>query len=231
MLVRDRAPRGIEVYLMRRSARSSFVPDAYVFPGGAVDLGDRSPRALAQLIGAPEGVAPELAVAVLRELFEEAGVLFVCRADGRPADLGAADRAPLRRRLRAGTALAELLDERGLALDARPLIYYSNWITPPTEPLRFDAHFFVARAPAGQEPSADAYEVHDGRWLAPDAALAQAERGELSMVFPTVRHLERLARYATVAQLEAAARGRRVVAVMPEDDAGSLALPAGFEEW
>ena len=52
MLVRDGAD-GLEVYLTRRSERSSFMPGAYVFPGGAVDPADGSEAARALLFGEP----------------------------------------------------------------------------------------------------------------------------------------------------------------------------------
>ncbi len=56
ILARDAA--AIEVLLLRRSEKSAFAPNAYVFPGGAQDPGDG---------GALERTA-------VRELYEEAGV-------------------------------------------------------------------------------------------------------------------------------------------------------------
>src|SRR5438477_10088081 len=56
----------LEVLMIRRHAKSSFVPDAWVFPGGVVeasdyDLGD----------GTEVGT---MRVAAVRELFEESGI-------------------------------------------------------------------------------------------------------------------------------------------------------------
>ena len=67
ILVRDGA-QGPEAFLMRRSMQSSFMPGAYVFPGGKVDPTD------ALLV--PDAKSPAFLVAAVREVFEEAGVLL-----------------------------------------------------------------------------------------------------------------------------------------------------------
>jgi len=64
----------LEVLMMRRHARSSFVPDAWVFPGGALEEIDRA-RAEGDLLNA-------MRYAAARELFEETGVSL-----GEPLDL------------------------------------------------------------------------------------------------------------------------------------------------
>ena len=64
----------LEVLMMRRPARSSFVPDAWVFPGGALEEIDRA-RAEGDLLNA-------MRYAAARELFEETGVSL-----GEPLDL------------------------------------------------------------------------------------------------------------------------------------------------
>jgi recombination protein RecT len=212
-------PAGIAVYMIRRNSRSRFMPDAYVFPGGAVDPGDGEPP-------------HSFAVAALRELFEEAGILIACDARGARAKLDAGAQAELRSRGAAGEPLVELLRADGLVLDTRALVYYSNWITPASEPIRFDAHFFVARAPDGQAGAADATEVHDGIWVVPSDALARAERNELTIRFPTQKHLERLARFAQVDAFIEHALLRNVAPVYPYDDGTeSFGLPGGPDSW
>ena len=214
MLVRDE-PAGPSVYLTRRSSRSRFMPDAYVFPGGAVDAADREAAMLDLVRGDAGATEPGVTGAALRELLEEAGILFACdRADARAA-LPHVLLAAMRAELLAGVPFARVLLERGLMLDASPLHYYSNWITPATEPIRFDTHFFLARAPEDQLAAADAIEVHDGVWLSPEAALERADRGEMTIILPTRKHLERLASHASVDALVAHARSRRVTAVQP----------------
>lgn len=224
MLVRDEA-QGLVVYLTRRSGGSRFMPGAYVFPGGAVAPEDDDPALLGRLRGA-EGTSPRaVVVAGLRELLEEAGILFARDAGGVSATLDESAAKILRAQLAAGIPLAALLAQRALMLDAAALVHYSNWITPPTQRVRFDTHFFVARAPADQEASADAAEVYDGTWLKPADALERAQHGKLSIIFPTRKHLERLARFDTVEPLLAHARERQIVPVRPlERGAGDVGL-------
>jgi hypothetical protein len=64
--------------------------------------------------------------------------------------------------------------------------------------------------------------VHDGSesvesvWIAPAQALAEANAGQHRLVFATRKNLEKLARYASVAEALAAARAATVVTVQPE---------------
>ena len=94
-LVRDHQGQ-VEVFLVRRHARSGFMANAYVFPGGRLDPADESPELLAclgsrveELTGRMEAVASESKaqahlVAAVRETFEEAGILLVTDSNGGP---------------------------------------------------------------------------------------------------------------------------------------------------
>lgn len=236
MLIRERRPAEIEVFLLRRAGASAFMPDAYVFPGGAVDPADGSPPALARILGADERTDPALSVAALRELFEEAGILIAAHRDGSALRTGESNNQQLLDEMRAaavdGRSLTEALQQLDLKLDARELVYYSNWITPPTRPRRFDTHFFIARAPLDQVAVADAVEVHDGLWLTPGEGLERADAGKITIMFPTRMHLKRLARYSAIDALLADARSRHVVAVMPDELRNfAFDLPPGMTEW
>ncbi len=223
MLVREGGA-GPEVYLTRRASRSRFMPDAFVFPGGSVDATDRddarvllatsAPRTSERRVGNETLDDLTLRIAAIRETFEEAGILLARDAAG-AVNASASALAALRREAMAGAGFGALLASRTLRPDTGALAYYSNWITPASEPIRFDAHFFLARAPAGQIALADAIEVHDGKWLAPAAALAASDAGELTIRFPTRKHLERLARYADLGALFAHAHDRSVAPVRP----------------
>jgi 8-oxo-dGTP pyrophosphatase MutT (NUDIX family) len=231
MLLRA-AGAGFAVYLARRSAQSRFMPGAYVFPGGAVDPGDRAEAARERLVGTVRGIGFEFVVAALRELFEEAGVLIACRRDGGRASIPDESLRDLRRALALGKHFTSLLSEDELHLDARELIYYSNWITPAAEPLRFDTHFFVAHPPEGQIAEADAVEMHEGLWLTPLEALERAGRDELNIVFPTRKHLERMADFATLEGFLEHARGRTIAPCEPRVLAdGTLAFAPGDSQW
>lgn len=114
------------------------------------------------------------------------------------------------------TAVRELEEEAGIELPAgTELVPFSRWITPELETIRFDTHFFAAAAPPGVEATPDGGECVGARWLRPSDALAAHARGELLLVFPTIKHLELLAEARTVAETLAAARERPVRPVMP----------------
>jgi len=115
------------------------------------------------------------------------------------------------------TAVRELTEEAGIDLppDAE-LARYSRWITPAQVKVRFDTHFFVARAPDGAEAAVDGNECVDSRWLSPAAALEAGRSEELLLVFPTIKHLEQLAEHANVEEAMQAARDRKVQPVEPK---------------
>jgi 8-oxo-dGTP pyrophosphatase MutT (NUDIX family) len=137
----------------------------------------------------------------------------------------------------AGTAIRELGEEAGIMLPAdAELVPFSRWITPAQVKVRFDTWFFAARAPEGARETPDGGECVDARWLRPGDALAAAGRDELMLVFPTIKHLEQLARFESVAALLESARGRTVEPVEPRmavrDGAAEVLLPGepGYDE-
>jgi 8-oxo-dGTP pyrophosphatase MutT (NUDIX family) len=110
----------------------------------------------------------------------------------------------------------EVTEEAGLALpDPDALVKLSRWITPPEVSIRFDTHFFLAEAPAGQEARADGSECVDLGWFTPHGALDAYARDEIVLVFPTIRTLEQLAPFASATELLEWASGREVVPVQP----------------
>jgi hypothetical protein len=102
--------------------------------------------------------------------------------------------------------------------------------------IRFDAWFYLAPAPAGAEARADGSEVVDARWYEPAAALAARERGELFLVFPTIKHLQQLSGFASADDLLAHASGREVHPVEPrvllQGETARIVLPGepGYED-
>ncbi|MFN2616949.1 MAG: NUDIX domain-containing protein [Thermoleophilaceae bacterium] len=117
----------------------------------------------------------------------------------------------------AGTALRELEEEAGVGVgDVSALVPFSRWITPAEAKIRFDTHFFVAHAPAHTEAHPDGSECVAARWLRPRDALAANERGELQLVFPTIKHLEQLCGFDSVEATLEAARRREITPVQPK---------------
>ena len=132
-----------------------------------------------------------------------------------PADVGkfdwviiAAGRAP--------DVAALGLDVAGIELtEPDALVQFSRWITPAQVKIRFDTWFFLAPAPDDAEAVIDGAEIVDARWYSPAAALAASAKGELFLVFPTIKHLEQLARFTSVDELLDYARDREVEPVEP----------------
>lgn len=195
--------RDIEVLMLRRTAAMKFAPGAYVFPGGSVDPADYgaevgwhgpSPAEFGARLGASAEVARALVCAAVRETFEESGVLLA-GVPGSPVPVPAgpawdADRAALA----AGTlTLAELLSRRGLVLRADLLMPWARWVTPEGEPRRFDARFFAAVLPDGQQAAGHEAEAEHVAWLRPASAIDAARAGEISLLPPTAATLSHLA--------------------------------------
>jgi 8-oxo-dGTP pyrophosphatase MutT (NUDIX family) len=206
LIVTRDSPAGIETYMLRRSAGSRAFPDAYVFPGGAVDDDDRSAVARGQLAGTWRPAEHEFVYAAIRETFEECGLLYA-DAPIAPERLRAS-RAEL---LQGARTFAHVVDALGVRLDAEALHYFARRIAPPDAPIRFDARFFVARLPLHQRPEADEAETSSGRWIRPAEMVAAAEAKVAHVLPPTVLYLRRLAAFDNVASLLAFADAQATV--------------------
>lgn len=135
-----------------------------------------------------------------------------------------------------GTALRELEEEATITMPAGAELHrYSRWITPAQVKVRFDTHFFLARAPEGAQATPDGGECVAARWLRPADALEEGQGGELQLVFPTIKHLEQLAEHASVADALQKASRRQVQPVEPrvvvEGGVAQVLLPGepGYE--
>jgi 8-oxo-dGTP pyrophosphatase MutT (NUDIX family) len=112
--------------------------------------------------------------------------------------------------------IREVAEEAGIELDdPAALVPFARWITPEQVRIRYDTWFYLARAPHGQQARPDGEETVDARWLAPADALAAHSAGELPLVFPTIKNLERLARFGSAEELLGWATGRKVTPVQP----------------
>ena len=113
-------------------------------------------------------------------------------------------------------AVREVEEEAGIRLSSpAELVPFSRWITPPEVRIRFDTWFYLAPVPDDAEPRVDGSEIVDVGWYRPSEALAAGERGELLLVFPTIKHLEQLASFDSVQELLEHARGREIRPVQP----------------
>ncbi len=169
-----------EVLLMRRPERSSFVPGAWVFPGGALEDSDRL-------------MAP--------------GELETMRA----------------------CAARELREETGIHTDPVSMVWTARWITPVGVPKRFDTYFFLARVAEGIEGKADETEAIELSWATPAEALRRHHDGTMSMVFPTIKTLEALAKFDSAEALLESRRGAVIPTTLPvivtKDGQKAIVLP------
>jgi 8-oxo-dGTP pyrophosphatase MutT (NUDIX family) len=218
VILRD-GPAGLEVFMVVRHHEIDFASGALVFPGGKVDAGDHA-EDWADL--APHaGTSGERAfvVAAARETFEEAG-LVLARRRGSAALLSAEEAHGLveqyRTPLLAGDAsFLDLVRAESLMLATDVMVPFAHWITPKSQPKRFDTHFLLVAAPVSQLGAHDGAESVEGLWIAPGQAVRDADAGTRTLVFPTLMNLTKLSRYATVADAVTATRATPVVTVMP----------------
>lgn len=141
MILIDRAGPTPKVLLGRRHARHTFMPDVFVFPGGRLDPADRKlsaagaldPRIEARLmqrVRRPNRSKPRaLALAAIRECFEETGLLV----GGRHADAPENPTGPW-----------QDFAANGILPDLASLHFIARAITPPRRTRRYDTRFFAA---------------------------------------------------------------------------------------
>ena len=77
-------------------------------------------------------------------------------------------------------------------------------------PVRWLVVLALAAVPEGTEANPDGAETVDAGWFTPGGALEAHGRGEILLVFPTIKTLEALAGFANADELLAWARERRV---------------------
>lgn len=235
VLLRERADAGapFDVLFVKRHARSGFMANAYVFPGGRVDDADSGPalverldgvdveRLAARMVGvADDRLALAHLVAAIRETFEEAFVLLARHADGRPVDLTDRDQherwAGWRDKLNAGeVTFEEIVVTEDLVLHGDAMGYFDHWITPNFEPRRYDTRFFLAVAPAGQTGAHDGRETTESLWRPPADALAEHGAGQFFMAPPQWCILQSLTERTSVAGARRAAAAADVPPCQP----------------
>jgi 8-oxo-dGTP pyrophosphatase MutT (NUDIX family) len=176
LIIIDRTARTPKVLMGRRHAGHKFMPGKFVFPGGRIEAGDRSmpvagalgaraEQALMARVTRPSSQrARALALAAIRETFEETGLMLGTREHGAP------DNVP------PGPWTA--FQEHGVYPDLETLQVVARAITPPRRPKRFDTRFFAV------DRTAIAHEV--GGVVGPNSELV-----ELAWVtLPEARALE-----------------------------------------
>ncbi|MFG2370371.1 NUDIX hydrolase [Streptomyces sp. NPDC048504] len=224
MLLRD-TDTGPAVHMLRRRASMAFAGGAYAYPGGGVDPRDDDHHVRwagptrawwANRLGVDETAAQAIVCAAVRETYEEAGVLLAGPApDSVVGDTTGpdweTDRAALVAR---DLSFAEFLDRRGLVLRSDLLGAWARWITPEFETRRYDTWFFVAVLPEGQRTRNASTEADRTVWITPSEAATGYDKGDLTMMPPTIATLRGLIPYGSAAEALSAATERDLTPVL-----------------
>ncbi|HEX4355391.1 MAG TPA: hypothetical protein VHZ95_20835 [Polyangiales bacterium] len=208
---------GVEFLLTQRNTRMRFMAGAFVFPGGAVSASDGSDELARHIASAPPSwpnmddarIERAHAMAAVRETFEEVGVLI-----GAPP-LSIAQLEAMRARLMNGEDFGALLGLEKIALALDALLPLIRWITPRSEPIRFDTRFYVARAPRDQEARHDGTECIALTWRTASASIGDADAGTILMSAPTRQTLQALQGIESVDDLLEHARHSKAPTVEP----------------
>ena len=222
MLLRD-GPHGVEVFMVVRHHAIDFASGALVFPGGRVEETDHELAARPNACPNPGRLSTDdlaFRVAAIRETFEECGVLLA-RPRG-SADL--IDAETLKRleeqhrgALNAGSiGFDSVLESEGLVPAPDLLVHFAHWITPKTQPKRYDTQFFLAEAPAAHLAVHDGWEAVESIWITPAQALADTQAGKYKLVFATAKNLEKLGQSGSVREAMTTAKATKVVTVQPK---------------
>ena len=169
LIVIDRSGPEPKVLMGRRHEGHVFMPGKFVFPGGRIDRADSRTsvsdaldpmvenKLLADMKGKPSARrAQGLALAAIRETFEETGLLI-----GKPDPKAPKSKSPVWR----------AFGERGLTPPLSALSFFCRAITPPRRPRRYDTRFFCVSSDYIAERIEDTDgELLDLHWLPFDKA-------------------------------------------------------------
>ena len=167
------------ILMGQRGAKAAFMPNKFVFPGGAVDPGDAHIPLAAPLPkvchdrleeNAPKGMQTALSAAAVRELWEETGLVL-----GQPGVWPGEPPADWQSFARTGHLPS-----------AEALQFVFRALTPPGRPRRFDARFFLVDAGAIQNDLDDFTDACDElshlQWI----PLKEARRFDLPFITEVV---------------------------------------------
>jgi 8-oxo-dGTP pyrophosphatase MutT (NUDIX family) len=135
-------------------------------------------------------------IACIRECFEEVGVLLANPNDSIMHDCEKLNK--MRRKLNnKEITFKDICMSESLRLRAKNIVPCAHWITPAIEPKRFDTRFFLAKVNAKQLASHDGFELTESFWIKPADALVKFTNGEMNMILPTIKNIEKLAEFSS----------------------------------
>ena len=205
VIFREAASGAPDLLMVERAKTMAFAGGAWVFPGGRIDPAD---------YGACRGrcARPERRRRT-RRCHPRNG-----RGNRRR------DRLPGRRprrlppsapHLHAGGPFGEALADAGATLDLAALIPFARWRPAHRHARIFDTHFYIAQAPADATATVDATENVRLAWKTAAQVLAESDAGAATIIYPTRRNLERLARFGDFAAARADAATHPIRTITP----------------
>ena len=205
VVMRERAGAAPELLMVERTARMAFAGGAMVFPGGRIDDAD---RLLANDFPQPDAA---FRLAAIRETLEESGI---------PVGIAPTPDAALSSRLQTdlhdGADFGGLLGANRLMLRPDALTPFARWRPAFHQARIFDTIFVLAEAPdGGWQPRPQPGECEAVEWLSAAEVLARVADGRANAIFPTLRNLERLAQFDSIAAARADALAHPIETITP----------------
>ena len=199
-----------ELLMVVRSEAMRFAGGAAVFPGGRIDPEDHDLAARLDLPLDPMDAAAR--IAAIRETLEETGLAL-----GIHQPVTAQRAAEARQFLLEQGALAPVLERYGWDLAPERMVPFARWLPRHRNMRIFDTRFYLYDIGTGAvDVTVDDTENRHLFWSSASDVLRRADEGDLSVIFPTRRNLERLAAYPTFEECRAHAEATPVVVITPQ---------------
>ena len=228
VIFRENPDGGAPLLLMvERIKAMAFAGGAAVFPGGKVDAADFDYAAM--LGGALPLDEAAARLAAIRETIEEAGLALGLSGVNDLADCDDARAA-----LHAGESLQVICNRHSWTPDFEQMVSWSRWRPPVFENATrvFDTRFYLVDA--GNSAPLATVDNTENRclfWASASEVLERADRGEVKIIFPTRRNLERLALFGSFDDAAAHAATHPVSTVLTyvdkREDGSWLCIPDG----
>ena len=206
-----------QILMTVRSRTMTFAGGMAVFPGGRVDPADFAlgEETVAQSGGAITADEAAHQIAAIRETLEETGLVL-----GLSGEINAEKAAQARAMIEEKNELAPILEAFDWSLDLDQIVPFARWY-PKNENISrvYDTRFYLADLGTGEvDVSIDNSENTKLFWTSAKGALELAEQGEIKLIFPTRRNLERLALFENFEEARAQAEAIPVKTIIPQID-------------
>ncbi len=214
-----------DLLMVERSAKMVFAAGAAVFPGGRIDDADFD---YARALGHDDIDEYGARIAAVRESIEETGIAVAVEGN-----LDAKRVAEARRALHDEVTLADICNQFDWQLQLEKLVPFSRWCPPFAEKRVFDTRFYmISHDDHKAQATVDETENYNLFWGNAQAVLERAEAGEVKIIFPTKRNLERLAQFGSFDEAVAHVQQHPSVLVSPRlekrEDGMHLCIPEGI---